>query len=75
MNEVEQPKIKKVIELKGKLETIRGLMRPFVTVALVSTAIYLALKGKIEAEAVWAAVTFILGHYFGERAALKKPNN
>jgi hypothetical protein len=57
------------------VDSIRKLMRPFITVALVGTTVYLAVVGKLEAKEILTATSIIIAFHFGERAALKKPNN
>lgn len=54
-------------------ETIKSLMRPFIAFSFVSGTIILYLMGKIEAQSILQTTGIIIGFYFGERAALKKP--
>ena len=55
------------------VDNIRKLMRPFIAVCLVGTTVYLAVIGKIEAAMIMGITSTIVGFYFGERSALKKP--
>jgi len=55
------------------VENIRKLIRPFITVSLVSTVVYLAIVGKIDPKELLGYTGIIIGYHFGERAALKKP--
>lgn len=57
------------------VEIIRGLIRPFITFCLVGTAVALFLVGKIEAKELIPIISLIIGFYFGERSALKKPQD
>lgn len=48
-------------------------MRPFIAFSFVFGTIILYLTGKIEAQSILQTTGIIIGFYFGERAALKKP--
>ena len=54
-------------------ETIKSLMRPFIAVSFVLGTIVLYLMGKIEPQSILQITSIVIGFYFGERAALKKP--
>lgn len=54
-------------------ETIKSLMRPFIAFSFVTGTIILYLMGKIEAQSILQITSIVIGFYFGERAALKKP--
>lgn len=54
-------------------ELIKSLIRPFIALSFVLGTITLYLMGKIEAQSILQTTTIIIGFYFGERAALKKP--
>ena len=54
-------------------ELIKSLMRPFIAFSFVAGTIILYLMGKIEAQSILQITAIIIGFYFGERAALKKP--
>ena len=53
------------------IELIRGLVRPFISVVFVLTAVYLAVAGKVDAKEVITIVGMIVAFHFGERAAKK----
>ena len=52
---------------------IKSLVRPFIALSFVLGTITLYLMGKIEAQSILQITAIIIGFYFGERAALKKP--
>lgn len=54
-------------------ENIKSLMRPFIAFSFVVGTIVLYLMGKIESQSILQTTGIIVGFYFGERAALKKP--
>jgi len=54
-----------------KVESIRKLIRPFIAVSFVGTAVFLLIAGKIEAREVLTITSLIIGFYFGERSAKK----
>ena len=54
------------------IETIRSLIRPFISVAFVTLTVYLAIVGKIDAEKILTVTGIIVAFHFGERAASKK---
>ena len=57
------------------LEIVRGMQRPLIGLGLVSVVCYAAFHSEAWAqEIVKAGTVFLLGHLFGERAALKNPN-
>ena len=56
------------------IELLRDIQRPFIAVILTCLLAYLALRGNDAA--ITAAITafgLLVGHLFGERAALKQP--
>jgi len=53
------------------VEIIRGLVRPFISIAFVSVTVTLALLGKIEAKEILLPTGMIVAFHFGERSALK----
>lgn len=53
---------------------VRKLVRPFVAVALTLTVVALFAAGKIESREILPIFAVIVGFYFGERSALKKPD-
>jgi len=55
------------------LDTIRGLMRPFVIVCITGLVVYLGAIGKIEPKYILALAGTIISYLFGERAGLKVP--
>jgi len=55
------------------VETIRALNRPFITTVLTIGVVTLSIQGAMPYEFVAGAFTTIIGHVFGERAALKQP--
>jgi len=56
-----------------KINAIRGLIRPFISVCFVGTTVVLAILGKIEPKDILTVTSIIVSYHFGERAALKKP--
>ena len=50
-------------------ETIRGLVRPSITLGLTLLIAYLAIIGKIEAKEIVALYGPVLGFWFGQRKA------
>ena len=56
------------------IDGIRQLVRPFISVSFVLITAYLALAGKVDASEVLAITGIIVAFHFGERAALKKPD-
>jgi hypothetical protein len=54
------------------IETIRGLVRPVISILLVLTAVYLAVAGKVESKEIITIVGMVVAFHFGERAATKK---
>lgn len=56
------------------IDDIRKLVRPFIAVSFVCITGYLAVIGKIEAAQILQVLGIVVGFYFGERAALKRPN-
>lgn len=59
-------------KVMAKIEVIRGLIRPFISVVFVSTVCYLSLKGKIDASDILQLTGMIVAFHFGERSAAKK---
>jgi hypothetical protein len=57
-----------------KVENIKTLMRPFIAVSFVLTSVALVSFGKIEAKDFMSITAIIVAFYFGERSALKNPN-
>ena len=55
-------------------EIIKSLIRPFIALSFVLATITLYLMSKIEAQSILQITAIIIGFYFGERAALKRPN-
>lgn len=58
----------------NKLEFIRGLVRPFISVSFVMMIGWLAYKGEVTADQVLGIGSVIFAFHFGEKAALKKPD-
>lgn len=56
------------------VETIRGLVRPFISVTLVCLTVFLGIMGKVEAKDIMEITAIIVAFHFGERSALRKPN-
>lgn len=54
-------------------EQFLSLMRPFITVCFVLLVIFLAVSGKIDPKEILTPTSMIIAFWFGERAALKKP--
>jgi len=48
-------------------------VRPFIAFILVGTLAYLFISGQIESKELLPTVGLVIGFYFGERSALKKP--
>lgn len=57
------------------VDTIRGLIRPFIAFCFIGIVTVLAILGKIEPAEILQTTGIIVGFYFGERAALKKPSD
>ena len=57
-----------------KINAIRDLVRPFISVCFVGTTVALAIFGKIEPKDMLQITEIIVAFHFGERAALKKSN-
>jgi hypothetical protein len=55
-----------------KLEILRGLVRPVISILLVLVACYLGIMGKIPPEQFITIVAMVISFHFGERAAKKK---
>lgn len=55
------------------VDIIRHLVRPFIAVAFVVMVGWLVYGGAIDPKDILAMLGLIIGFYFGERAALKKP--
>ena len=57
-----------------KINAIRELVRPFISVCFVGTTVVLAILGRIEPKDILTVTGIIVAFHFGERAALKKPD-
>ena len=55
------------------VDVIRHLVRPFIAVAFVVMVGWLVYGGGIDPKDILGMLGLIIGFYFGERAALKKP--
>jgi len=55
------------------LDLIRGLVRPFISVSLICMLAYLVYFGQIESKDILYLTGIVVAFHFGERAALKKP--
>lgn len=55
--------------------SVQKLQRPFTLLALTVGVVVLSIKGEIPWSYIGGAFTTILGHLFGERAALKQPKD
>ena len=55
-----------------KIELIRGLVRPVISILLVGTVVFLSIKGKIDPKEIITIVGMIIAFHFGERAATKR---
>jgi len=55
-----------------KLEFIRGIVRPIISISFVSMCAFLVVKGSIDAKDVLELTGIIVAFHFGEKAALKK---
>jgi len=53
------------------IDNIKGLIRPFISVAFTITAMFLAITGKIDPGEVLSITGIIVAFHFGERAASK----
>lgn len=53
--------------------TVRKLVRPFISVSFVLMCAWLTYKGSIEAKEILTLTGIIVAFHFGERAALKQP--
>ena len=56
-----------------KIDAIRRLVRPFISVCFVGTTVALAILGKVDPKDMLEITGIIVAFHFGERAALKKP--
>ena len=54
------------------VETIKGLVRPFIAFCFVVGTVYLFVTGKLDANDILQMTGIIIGFYFGERAAKTK---
>ena len=54
---------------------VRKLVRPFIAVAFTLTTVGLFATAKIEAREIIPIFAVLVGFYFGERSALKKPES
>lgn len=54
------------------IETIRSLVRPFISITIVGTLMYLFISGVIEGTQLLTLAGPVIGFYFGERASGKK---
>ena len=55
------------------INNIRKLVRPFIAICLTCVVAYLAITDKLKPVEVIALYGPMVGFYFGERTALKKP--
>jgi hypothetical protein len=53
------------------VDKIRQLVRPFISVSLVSTVVYLAVTGIVDAKEVLTLAGLIIAFHFGERSVKK----
>jgi len=54
---------------------IRKMVRPFIAVSFILATVGLFAWGKLDAREILTPTGIIIGFYFGERAALKKPED
>lgn len=59
--------------MSNRIETIRSLVRPYISIVLVSVVAYLGVKGKIVAKDILYLAAVIIAFHFGERKSLKRP--
>ena len=59
-------------DIKITTETIRGLVRPYISLLLVSVVAYLAIIGKIEPGQILTPAGMIIAFHFGERKVLRE---
>ena len=59
------------------METVRGWVRPCISLSLTGLVVYLGIVGDIHPDDVMKIFSIVVGFYFGERAALKlkQPTN
>ena len=55
------------------VETVRGLVRPYISFVFASVTGYLAITGAIDAKDMLSITGIIVAFHFGEKSALKKP--
>ena len=55
------------------MEALSKPVRPVITYALTAVICYLTVKGKVSEQFLLGAYGTMLGFYFGERSALKRP--
>ncbi len=65
----------KISSVKAGLTFIKGIMRPYTVVAVVSTMCYLFVVGKIPAKSILPIALIIIGFFFGERARGNREND
>lgn len=56
------------------IDNIKGLVRPYISVALVSVTAYLAITGKIDPKDMLSLTGVIIAFHFGERSGSKQEN-
>ena len=57
------------------VENIKQLMRPVAFVLMLALTSYCVYKGEVTGKDVLGLLGMMIGFYFGERAALKNPQN
>ena len=57
------------------IETIRSLVRPFITVSFVLMTVFCVLKGMISGQEVLTIMGIVMAFYFGERSTKKGEEN
>lgn len=61
------------MEPKSVTNQIRELIRPFISVSFILMTCFGAIKGAIDFKDILEVTGIIVAFHFGERAALKKP--
>ncbi len=56
------------------IDFIRAIIRPFLAISFTIGAIVLTFMDELPAEVIGTAATTIAAFYFGERSALKRPD-
>ena len=67
---MENPNVKKSFSV----ETVRALVRPYISIVMITTIAYLGIIRAIEAKDILYLGSIIVAFHFGEKSALKQPS-